>query len=404
MTACRAPSKTLDSGRRIAPCSQRVRLHFSVTHTSAGSHARRATLALAHGVVDTPVFMPVGTQGSVKSLSSEDIRDTLRARIILANTYHLYLRVGPERLRKLGGLHAFMAWQGNLLTDSGGFQVFSLGQGSTMGKPLLEKLDEKGARFRSHLDGSRHLLSPETSIDMQEAIGSDIMMVLDECPPSNAARDYHLRAMERTTRWAERSLAARTEKGGALFAIGQGGLELELREAHLAELTRHPFDGFAIGGLAVGETKEDFLRTLRHVAPLYPAEKPRYLMGVGTPEDLVDAVHAGVDMFDCVMPTRNARNGTLFVPSGKLIIKNQAYIDDPRPIDETCPCPTCKSYSRAYLRHLFMAEELAYHRFATLHNLTHYLELMRAMRAAIEAGTFVEWRERFYAARNTTAR
>ncbi len=356
---------------------------------------------LRHGPVETPVFMPVGTQGSVKALSSEDVRDTLDAQIILGNTYHLYLRPGLERMRKLGGLHRFMRWERNLLTDSGGFQVFSLGQGSQGEKPLLEKLDEQGAHFRSLIDGSRHLLTPETSIAMQEAIGSDIMMVLDECPPSTAAREYQLKSMERTTRWAERCLKARTD-GGALFGIFQGGLDLELRAQHLSALSQLPFEGLAIGGLAVGEAKEDFLRTLRAVAPMMPADRPRYLMGVGTPEDLVEGVHAGVDMFDCVMPTRNARNGTLFVSTGKIVIKNQAHTEDERPIEEGCACYTCSTYSRAYLRHLFVTEEIAFYRFATMHNLHYYLQLMRQMRAAIEAGTFVEWREAFYARRATS--
>jgi queuine tRNA-ribosyltransferase len=360
-------------------------------------------MELRHGPVETPVFMPVGTQGSVKSLSSEDVRDELNAQIILGNTYHLYLRPGPERMKRLGGLHRFMRWERNLLTDSGGFQVFSLGQGSQGEKPLLEKLTEEGAHFRSHIDGSRHLLTPETSIAMQEAIGSDIMMVLDECPPSTAPREYQAKSMERTTRWAERCLKSRTDAGGALFAIFQGGLDLELRAQHLEALRKLPFDGLAIGGLAVGESKEDFLRTLRHVAPMMPDDKPRYLMGVGTPEDLVEGVHAGVDMFDCVMPTRNARNGTLFVPTGKLHIKNAAYLDDERPIDEQCQCFTCKRYSRAYLRHLFTAEEIAFHRFATLHNLHYYLDLMRQVRASIEANAFVAFREQFYARRTPAA-
>ncbi|MCC6806461.1 MAG: tRNA guanosine(34) transglycosylase Tgt [Deltaproteobacteria bacterium] len=375
------------------------RLSFTVSHTATGSHARRGRMMLRHGPVETPVFMPVGTQGSVKALSSEDVAHELDAQIILGNTYHLYLRPGPERMQRLGGLHKFMRWDRNILTDSGGFQVFSLGQGTADRKPLLEKLTEEGAFFRSHIDGSRHTLTPETSIAMQEAIGSDIMMVLDECPPSTAPREYQAQSMDRTTRWAERCLGARTDAGGALFGIFQGGLDLELRQKHLAALSALPFEGLAIGGLAVGETKEDFLRTLRHVAPMMPADRPRYLMGVGTPEDLVEGVHAGVDMFDCVMPTRNARNGTLFVNGGKIVIKNQAYTDDEGPIDPSCRCSTCRTYSRAYLRHLFIAEELSFHRFATLHNLTHYLDLMRQMRTAIEAGSFTAWRDAFYAGR-----
>ena len=373
-----------------------MRLDFQLHATSAG--ARRGEMRLRHGSVQTPVFMPVGTQGTVKALSPHDLSDELGAEIILGNTYHLYLRPGAERLKRLGGLHKFMQWPRNILTDSGGFQVFSLGAGSGR-TPLLEKITEEGAHFRSHLDGSKHLLTPERSIDVQECIGADIMMAFDECPPPHKPRAYQVASLERTTRWAERCLRARTDVGGALFGIVQGGLDLELRERHAKELSAMPFEGMALGGLAVGESKEDFLRTLRFTAALLPADRPRYLMGVGTPEDLVEGVAAGIDMFDCVMPTRNARNGTLFVSGGKISIKNAPFAEDEGPIDAGCRCYTCRTFSRAYLRHLFVAEELLFFRLATLHNLTHYLDLMADMRAAITDGRFAEFRLAFYAQR-----
>ncbi len=360
--------------------------------------ARRGRLQLRHGPVETPVFMPVGTQGTVKALGPDDLA-VLGPQIILANTYHLYLRPGAEALRRAGKLHRFMAWPKNILTDSGGFQVFSLGAGSAEKEPLLEKITEEGAHFRSHLDGSRHLLTPEKSIAVQEAIGSDIMMAFDECPPPSKPREYQIASLERTTRWAQRCLDARTDEGGALFGIVQGGLDLELRARHARELSAMPFEGLAIGGLAVGESKEDFLKTLQFTAGELPRERPRYLMGVGTPEDLVAGVAAGIDMFDCVMPTRNARNGTLFVSSGKLQIKNAAFANDDSPVEAGCPCYTCRTFSRAYLRHLFVAEELLFFRLATLHNLTHYLELMRRVREAIEAGAFAEFQRAFAAQR-----
>lgn len=380
------------------------RLSFEIT--AQAGEARLGRLQLRHGVIDTPVFMPVGTQGSVKSLTADDLLTSpLDAQIILGNTYHLYLRPGHDKIAALGGLHRFMNWPRNILTDSGGFQVFSLGsqKGPQGDKPLLESLTEEGARFRSHIDGSRHLLTPEKAIQIQEALGSDIMMVLDECPPGQAAYDYHARSMERTTRWAQRCLNARTPQGGALFGIVQGGTFEGLRDIHLNQLKEMPFDGLAIGGLAVGEAKEDFLRTLRHIAPRMPRHQPRYLMGVGTPEDLVEGVAAGVDMFDCVMPTRNARNGTLFVTQGKLIIKNAAYTLDTRPIDERCSCYTCQNFSRAYLRHLFIAQEITYHRLATIHNLAYYLTLMRTMREAIRTQTFEQFLKDFYAQRTPIA-
>jgi len=365
---------------------------FTVTHQDG--QARCGELTLRHGVVHTPVFMPVGTQGSVKSLAPDDL-DTLGAEIILANTYHLYLRLGEARIRDLGGLHSFMQWNKNILTDSGGFQVFSLGAGSRQQKPLLEKMTEEGAHFRSHIDGSRHLLTPERSIAMQEAIGADVMMVFDECPPPYAEKNDQLASLQRTTRWAERCVQARTHAGGALFGIVQGGLSLELRAQHTEMLKQFSFDGLAIGGLAVGESKEEFMRTLSFTAAQLPTERPRYLMGVGTPADLVEAVNVGIDMFDCVMPTRNARNGTLFVSTGKLTIKNATYMNDLRPIDENCACYTCRTFSRAYLRHLFVAEEILFHRLATLHNLTYYLNLMSKMRQAIAHQCFQEFRADF---------
>jgi len=385
-----------------------TRCTFTVTHQSSNTHARCGQLKLRHGVIDTPVFMPVGTLGSVKSLSSQDLDDLLAARIILANTYHLYLRIGAARLTQLGGLHRLMRWPYNILTDSGGFQVFSLGANRLHGhtqnakiklpssSPLIEKMTEEGVFFRSHIDGSKHRLTPESAILMQEAIGSDIMMVLDECPPSVATYEYQQQSMDRTTRWAQRCLSARTEQGGALFGIVQGGLFENLRLQHLETLALLNFDGLAIGGLAVGESKEDFLRVLSFTAPQMPKTKPRYLMGVGTPSDLVEGVSCGVDMFDCVMPTRNARNGTLFTSFGKLIIKNARYAEDLNPIDPVCHCFTCQHYSRAYLRHLWMCQELLYYRLATIHNLFFYLDLMKQIRHAIATDCFTQFKQRFY--------
>jgi queuine tRNA-ribosyltransferase len=340
-------------------------------------NARAGVLRTAHGEVETPVFMPVGTQASVKSLSSRDL-DTLGPRIILGNTYHLSLRPGAERVAALGGLHRFMAWSGAILTDSGGFQVFSLRERRT--------IDEDGVTFRSHLDGSAQRLTPERAMGIQALLGSDIAMAFDDCPPSDAPAEVVAAAMARTTRWARRCALAPRAPGQLRFGIVQGGTDLALRHAHLEEIAALPFDGVALGGLGVGEPPPLMHEVVAATAPLMPFGRPRYLMGVGTPEDLRAGIRAGIDMFDCVMPTRNARNGQLFVRAGRINIANAQHRDDPRPIEEGCPCECCSTYSRAYLSHLFHAKELLYYRLATIHNLQHYLDLARRARAAIIAG------------------
>jgi queuine tRNA-ribosyltransferase len=339
--------------------------------------ARAAVLHTAHGPIETPIFMPVGTQASVKSLSSGDLR-TLGAPIILGNTYHLSLRPGAERVAALGGLHRFMAWPAAILTDSGGFQVFSLRERC--------RIDEDGVTFRSHLDGSEQRLTPERAMQIQAQLGSDIAMAFDECPPSDAPLDVVTGAMARTTRWARRSVDAPRAPGQLRFGIVQGGTDAALRRAHLGEIAPLPFDGLALGGLGVGEPPEVMHAVVGEIAPAMPADRPRYLMGVGTPEDLRAGIRAGIDMFDCVMPTRNARNGQLFIRTGRINIANAPHRDDPRPVEEGCPCECCASYSRAYLSHLFHAKELLYYRLATIHNLQHYLDLARRARAAIIGG------------------
>jgi queuine tRNA-ribosyltransferase len=339
--------------------------------------ARAGVLHTAHGPIETPVFMPVGTQASVKALSSGDLR-TLGAQIILGNTYHLSLRPGATRVGALGGLHRFMAWPGAILTDSGGFQVFSLRDRST--------IDEDGVTFRSHLDGSEQRLTPERAMEIQALLGSDIAMVFDQCPPSDAPGEAVAEAMARTTRWAQRCAAAPRADGQLRFGIVQGGTDVALRRAHLAEIGSLSFDGLALGGLGVGEPPAVMHAVVEAIAPAMPADRARYLMGVGTPADLRAGIRAGIDMFDCVMPTRNARNGQLFVHAGRINIANAAHRDDPSPIEEGCPCECCASYGRAYLAHLFHAKELLYYRLATIHNLQHYLDLARRARAAIIAG------------------
>jgi len=344
--------------------------------------ARAGVVSTVHGPVETPVFMPVGTQASVKALSSADL-EALGARIILGNTYHLALRPGADLIREQGGLHRFMAWPRAILTDSGGFQVFSLRERRT--------LDEDGVTFRSHLDGSAHRLTPERAMQIQADLGSDIAMAFDECPPSGAPDAELDGAMARTTRWAARSLAAQRSPGQLRFGIVQGGVDLKRRRAHLAEIAGLGFDGLALGGLGVGEPPEVMHGVVAAVTPQMPAAAPRYLMGVGTPRDILAGIAAGIDMFDCVMPTRNARNGQLFVPGGRLNIANARHRRDARPVDEGCTCECCASYSRSYLAHLFHARELLYYRLATIHNLRHYLDLARGARAAILEGRFTAY-------------
>ncbi len=364
---------------------------FEVIAHDPSSGARRGRFVTSHSTVETPVFMPVGTQATVKSLSPDELKD-LGARIILGNTYHLYLRPGSERVNRLGGLHSFMGWDGSILTDSGGFQVFSLAR--------INKIEEDGVVFQSHIDGSRHMIRPETSMEIQMHLGSDIAMCFDECTTYPVAYEYARESMERTVRWARRCKDAHTRENQALFGIVQGSVFMDLREACLEKLVEIGFDGYALGSLSVGESKEQMLEVLETMAPRLPASHPRYLMGVGTPEDLVEGVRLGVDMFDCVMPTRNARNGMLFTSWGSIQIKNSGYAEDRNPIEPGCTCYTCRRFSRAYLRHLFMARELLAYRLNTIHNLHYYLNLMAGMRKAIEQGLFEEWRKEFYAVRS----
>ena len=341
--------------------------------------ARAGVLETAHGPVETPVFMPVGTQATVKALSSADLT-RLGPQILLGNTYHLALRPGAERIAALGGLHKFMAWPNAILTDSGGYQVFSLRDRA--------KIDDDGVTFSSHLDGSVQRLTPERAMEIQRLLGSDVAMAFDHCPPSDAPRAAIEGALVRTTAWAGRCVEAPRADGQLRFGIVQGGVHLDLRRRHLGELTPLPFDGYALGGLGVGEAPAVMYDVIAAVAPEMPEDRPRYLMGVGTPTDIWTAIGAGVDMFDCVMPTRNARNGNLFVRGGKLNIGNARFRDESGPVEEGCPCECCAGYSRAYLSHLFHAEELLYYRLASAHNLQHYLDLARRARAAIRAGAF----------------
>ncbi len=352
---------------------------FELLGTCRRTNARRGRLTTRHGVVETPVFMPVGTLGSVKTLDARDL-DALGARITLANAYHLMLRPGDELVAKLGGLHRFGAYAGAILTDSGGYQVYSLAS--------RRELRDDGVSFRSHIDGRLIDLTPERLVAIQENLAPDIAMVLDVCPPAQAPRAEVESAVERTSRWARRCLAARTRDDVAWFGIIQGALFDDLRRQHVDDLAQLPFDGFAVGGVSVGESPEDIDRIVGVTAPLLPVGRPRYLMGVGTPADLVRGVAAGIDMFDCVMPTRNARNGQLFTSAGKITIKNAEHRASERPVDEQCGCYTCRTHTRAYLRHLFVAGEITYHRLATLHNVSFYLGLMHGMREDIAADRF----------------
>jgi queuine tRNA-ribosyltransferase len=367
-------------------------LQFKLLHQAG--EARAGVLRLKSALspdgfheIETPTFMPVGTLGTVKSLSVKELHD-MHAGIILGNTYHLYLRPGHERVERLGGLHRFMNWDGPILTDSGGFQVFSLAG--------LRKIDDDGVTFQSHLDGSTHRFTPEHSMAIQRALGSNIVMAFDECPPFPATPEVVRGAMRRTLEWAKRGLNFELKDHQARFGIVQGGLDVQLRMESAEQITPLPFDGFALGGFAIGEPMPLMHEILTEVAPILPREKPRYLMGVGRPEDLVESVRAGVDMFDCVLPSRNARNGQLFTSLGKVNIKNARYADDPGPLDPHCECDTCAHYSKAYLRHLYVAGEALSMRLNTQHNLSFYLQLMREMRIAITENRFDEWRTNFY--------
>ncbi|MBW6511900.1 MAG: tRNA guanosine(34) transglycosylase Tgt [Desulfuromonadaceae bacterium] len=350
--------------------------------------ARRGCLQTRRGTIETPVFMPVGTQATVKAVFPETLVE-LDAEIILANTYHLYMRPGHKLIESLGGLHKFMHWDRPILTDSGGFQVFSLGQ--------LRKIDEEGVRFQSHIDGSPHLLTPELSMAVQRALDADIVMAFDECIPYPSERAYVEASTALSSRWARRSKDAHfRDDGAALFGIVQGGMYRDLRQRSVLDLLDIGFDGYAIGGLSVGEKAELMYEVLESTLPHLPVDRPRYLMGVGTPENLIEAVARGVDMFDCVMPTRNARNGVLFTTFGKISIKQARYHDDPAPIDPACDCYVCRNYSRAYLRHLYQGNEILASMLNTQHNLYYYLNLMKGARDAIDNGCFQKYRYDFY--------
>jgi queuine tRNA-ribosyltransferase len=371
---------------------------FQVTHRDGA--ARRGRLTTAHGAVETPAFMPVGTRGAVKAVTQRDLID-LGAEIILGNTYHLFLRPGDDVIARLGGLHRFMAWDRPILTDSGGYQIFSLA--------TIRRVDEEGVRFRSHLDGAEHLLTPERAADIQAQLGSDIAMVLDECTASPAPRETARAAMERTHRWALRARrrfeqicageapqVVVSNPRQAQFGIVQGGVDPELRCESAQRTVEVGFDAYAIGGLSVGEPVDVMYDIVAATAPTLPEQRPRYLMGTGMPDDLVECVARGVDLFDCVLPTRNARNGQLLTREGRLVIKNARYAEDPRPPDAACGCYTCRHFSRAYLRHLFLANEMTAATLNTLHNLHFYLDTMRRVREAIAFGTFEVFRQEFH--------
>ena len=348
--------------------------------------ARLGKMTTPHGRVDTPAFMPVGTQGTVKSMTPAEL-EKAGAQIILSNTYHLFLRPGPDLMRKFGGLHRFMDWKGPILTDSGGFQVYSLA--------AIRKVRDEGVTFRSHLDGSSHFLSPEIAIEVQRVLGSDIMMCLDECPPYPAEYKEVERALVRTARWAKRSRQCEINPGQALFGIIQGGIYPELRKKGVEDIVSLGFDGYALGGLSVGEPKPAMMETVACSAPLLPSGSPRYLMGVGTPEDIVEAISYGMDLFDCVIPTRSARHGLLFTNEGNVVIKNARFRDDDSPLDRLCDCYACRNFSRAYLRHLFIAREILAIILNTIHNLRFYMSLMERARQAIGEGAYGDFRRTF---------
>lgn len=368
---------------------------FELLKESTQTRARRGRIITDHGAIETPIFMPVGTQATVKTMQPDELKD-LGAQIILNNTYHLYLRPGLDVLEAAGGSHQFMQWDRPILTDSGGFQVFSLSE--------RRKITEEGVEFRSHIDGSRHFISPEKAMEIQHIIGSDIMMAFDECAPYPATYDYVKKSMERTTRWAKRCLEAHgNREGQALFGIVQGGMYRDLREKSAKDLVALDFPGYAVGGLSVGEPRHIMRRVLSDVEPFLPKHKPRYLMGVGTPDYLFDAVERGIDMADCVLPTRIARNGTLMTSRGRLVIKNATFAKDFSRPDPDCDCPVCQTYTRAYLRHLFRTDEILGLRLATIHNLYFLLHLMEKMRQSIDEDVFLEFKEDFMKKYNESA-
>ena len=362
---------------------------YELKHVCKQTGARRGVVHTPHGDIQTPVFMPVGTQATVKSMTPEELKEEVKAEIILSNTYHLYLRPGHELVKEAGGLHKFMNWDRPILTDCGGFQVFSLSD--------LRTISEDGVEFKSHLDGSKHFFSPEKVMEIEEALGADIIMSFDECVEPNATYEYTKQSMERTTRWAERCKKAHTttDKQG-LFGIIQGGFFEDLRKISAKDLIDLDFPGYAIGGISVGESKEDFLRILRYTAPLMPENKPRYLMGVGTPDYLIEAAISGIDMCDCVLPTRIARNGTALTSHGKVVIRNATYERDWNRLDDECDCYTCKNYTRAYIRHLIKTNEILGVRLLSIHNLRFLVRLMEQVRQAIEEDRLLDFKNEFY--------
>lgn len=364
-----------------------MRLKYELIKKSKDSNARAGIIHTNHGDILTPVFMPVGTKATVKAMTPEELK-TIEAQIILGNTYHLYLRPGDDLIKEAGGLHKFMNWDRPILTDSGGFQVFSLSDNN--------KISEDGVEFRSHIDGSKHMISPEKSIQIQENLGSDIMMAFDECVGYGAKHKYVKDSLEMTLRWLDRCLAAKTNDDQALFGIVQGGFYKDLREYSARETIKRDCDGFAIGGLSVGEPKDEMIEVLRYTTPLLPEDKPRYNMGVGTPDYLFESVEAGIDMADCVLPTRIARNGTAMTSRGNLVVKNAKYKKDFSPLDEDCDCYTCKNYTRAYIRHLINVNEILGARLLTIHNLRFLINTMEKIRESILEDRFLEYKEEFY--------
>lgn len=362
-------------------------MKFELIKKDTNSKARLGRLTTNHNIVETPVFMPVGTQATVKTMTPDELVD-IGAKIILGNTYHLYLRPGHDIVKEAGGLHDFMNWKGSILTDSGGFQVFSLGN--------LRQITEEGVVFNSHLDGSKHFIGPEASIKIQNALGSDIVMAFDECIPYPASYEYARASTERTTRWAIRCLKAHKNPNQVLFGIVQGGMYEDLRKMSAKDLVALDFPGYAIGGLSVGEPKDLMYKILNHTTNFLPENKPRYLMGVGTPEDLFEGVLLGIDMFDCVMPTRIARNGTVYTKKGRLVVRNAAYAKDFTPLDDSCDCYVCKNYTRAYIRHLINTKEILGMRLTTYHNLYFLINLMKNMREAIKNDCLLSYKQEFF--------
>ena len=361
---------------------------YELLHIDKNSGARRGVVHTPHGDIQTPIFMPVGTQATVKAMTPEELKEDVKAQIILANTYHLYLRPGADLIKEAGGLHKFMNWDRPILTDSGGFQVFSLSG--------LRKITEEGVKFNSHLDGSKHLFTPEKVMKIEEALGADIIMAFDECCPYPSTYEYTKKSMDRTTRWAARCKEAHKTENQGLFGIIQGGFYKDLREKSAKDLIELDFPGYAIGGISVGEPKEEFLDILKFTTPLMPEDKPRYLMGVGTPDYLIEAALSGIDMCDCVLPTRLARHGTALTSKGKVVIRNNNYARDWNKLDDECDCYTCRNYTRAYLRHLVKTNEILGMRLLSLHNLRFLTKLMERVRIEIERDNLLAFRDEFY--------